>query len=89
MKNLESIISDVLNVSWKAVQSKKRDEMLVNARIIYYHIMVTEMPKCKIAEMLNVDRTQLYHYRKVFKDKMFYAPFADKYHQIEREYYTF
>lgn len=88
-KQLEQIICDHFNLSWKQISSKSREQQLVNARLIYYHIAVTEMPKSKIAEILNVDRTELYHYRKIFSDRMFYAPFANDYFAIEREYYTF
>jgi len=87
-KPIEFIICDNLNVSWDAVTSKKRDEILVTARLIYFHIAITEIGIKQIAETLNIDRTELYHYKKVFADKMISSSFAEKYYQIEREYYT-
>jgi len=86
--NLENIICDILEISWNEAVSKKRDEILVNARLIYFHIAITETGISKIAEKLNVHRTELYHYKKVFSDKMIMPSFSEKYYMIEKEYYS-
>lgn len=87
-KPLEFIICDHFDLSWNDVISKKRDELLVNARLIYFHIAITGIGIKKIAETLNVHRTELYHYKKVFMDKMIMSSFSTAYYAIEKEYYT-
>ena len=88
-KQLEDIICVTLDVLWNDVISKKRNELFVNARLIYFHIAITEIHPKIICERLNIHRTELYHYKKIFSDKMIQANFSEKYYEIEKQYYTF